>query len=233
VKKSHRWAVLATIALFLCFLISLAVAQGPGAAPSAQPATGPRIALLDVTYIIKNHERFKARMDEMMKEGQNAQKKLQAERADIISTINGDLQQYNKGTPEYQSREEVIANRQAKLAIALQRLKEEYQQREAQIYYDTYQEIMRSTDYFCKQHGIDMVLRFEGEKSDPKFPESVIADIRKTVVWYDSRWVITKFILDDLNRTPVAPPRGTEAADGRGAPAAQARPVSPYNNIAR
>jgi Skp family chaperone for outer membrane proteins len=226
VKKSHRWAVIAPIAVFLCCLISLAMAQGPGAAPASPAPAGPRIALLDVTYIIKNHERCKARMEEMMRDGQAIQKKLQAERADIIKMINDELSQYNKGTPEYQAKEEQITNRQAKLALALNRHKEEFQQREAQIYYDAYQEIMRSTDYFCRQHGIDMVLRFDSEKADPKFPESVIADIRKPVVWYDTRWVITKYVLDDLNRTPL-PPRGTEA-DQRNT-TAPARPVNPYN----
>jgi len=77
---------------------------------------------------------------------------------------------------------------------------------------------MRATDYFCRQHGIDMVFNFTSEKADPKFPETVIMDIRKPVVWYDTRWVITKIILDDLNRTPINPPRGTEAA----------KPANPY-----
>jgi len=126
VKKSHRWAVMAALALFLCCLISLAVAQGPGAAPAAPTSAGPRIALLDVNYIIKNHERFKARMDEMMHEGQAAQKKLQAERADIIKSINEELAQFNKGSPEYQKKEEEIANRQAKFFRRPAKAEEDY-----------------------------------------------------------------------------------------------------------
>jgi Skp family chaperone for outer membrane proteins len=202
----------ATIALFLCCLISLAVAQGPGGAPAAAPsAAGPRIALLDVTYIFKNHERFKAQMEEMKRDVQAAEKKFQAERAAINKMISEALPQYNKGTPEYQAKEEEITNRQAKLALDVNRQKEIFRQQEAQIYSGVYQEIRKSTDYFCKQHGIDMVLNINSDLYDPKYPESVVDDIRKQVIWYDARWVITKFILDDLNRTPLNQTQGTQA----------------------
>ena len=59
-KRYHHWAILAAVVL-LGYGVSPAVAQGP-AVPST---TGPRLALLDVSKIFKNHQRFKGMMEDM------------------------------------------------------------------------------------------------------------------------------------------------------------------------
>ena len=55
-----------------------------------------------------------------------------------------------------------------------------------------YQEILERTDYFCQQTGIDMVLRFNGEKVDLNQPESVLSFINRPVVWYATDLDITR-----------------------------------------
>ena len=64
--------------------------------------------------------------------------------------------------------------------------KNEFLQREATIYHNVYQEILQATDYYCKQHGIDIVLRFNGDQVDPQQPDSVLTFINKPVVWYQT-----------------------------------------------
>ncbi len=216
-KKSHRWAVSAAAVSLGCFFVaSLAVAQqGPAA-----PATGPRLALLDVSRIFKSHQRFKGMMDDMKADVERAEAQVKGER-DAIAQLAERLQEYRKGTPEYKQMEEDLAKRQADLAVRVNLQKNDFLQREAKIYNSVYQEIWQATDYFCKQNRIDMVLRFNGEPVDVERPDSVLTHINKPVVWYDRGLDITDQILSDLNRTTINP-----ASANRTAPPRQGVPLN-------
>jgi Skp family chaperone for outer membrane proteins len=220
VKKSHRWAILALIVSF-GYLISLAVAQTTSAGRPGSPAAGPRLALIDVTRIFKTHARFKQQMEEMKRDVQAAEDKFKADRDAINKLITEGLPTFTKGTQQYAEMEEQIAAKQTKLGLDVNRQKSEFLQREAMIYHNVYQEILQATDYFCRQHSIDMVLRFNGEPVDVQKPDSVLTFINRPVVWYDPGLDITDVILQDVNR-PAAP----AAADQRGGPTA---PPSPFN----
>jgi Skp family chaperone for outer membrane proteins len=224
VKKTSLGAISA-IVVSLCFSVSTALAQVPGGVPPAQPmppAAGARIAFIDVGKIFKNDARFKALMEDMKRDVQGAENLVREER-DRIGKLEESLRDYQKGTQAYQQMEEQITARKADLTVKVQIQGKQFQQRQAKIYYNVYQEILQVTDYFCKQHGIDVVLQIKGDPVDSEVAESVIPFINKQVVWYADDLDITKQILGELNRTAINPPR---SADERGAPG---RPASPFN----
>ncbi len=214
-KKSHRWAVLAAVILSLSYLISLAVAQGP-----ARPNVGPNIALLDVSYIYKNHVRFKDMMEKMKADVESAETQVRTER-DAINKLAEQLPQFHKGTREYQQMEEELAKRQANLSVKVNLTKSDFLQREATIYHNVYQEILQATDYYSKQNGIDIVLRFNGDPADPQKPETILAFINRPVVHYQKNLDITPAILQELNRSAPNP-----AANRGGVPARQGVPFN-------
>jgi Skp family chaperone for outer membrane proteins len=214
VKKSHRWAILAIVVSVGC-LISLAVAQsGNPPANRPQTGTGPRLALIDVSRIFKSHSRFKLQMEELKRNVQAAENKVRQEREEITKLATEVLPTFQKGTQQYSEMEEQIADRQAKLAVAVNRQKNDFLQSEATTYHNVYQEIWQATDYFCRQNSIDMVLRFNGEPVDVQRPDSVLTFINKPVVWYDPGLDITEAILRDVNR-PAAAPANPATADPR------------------
>jgi Skp family chaperone for outer membrane proteins len=215
VKNPYRWAALAVVALSFGCVVALAVAQGParpvagqpmsGQPAAGQPSPGQNIALLDVTYIFKNHAGFKAEMERMKADVQAAEGNIKAQR-DKLAKVAEDMQNYRKGTPEYKAAEEQLANGQAKMSLDVQRQKKDFLQKEAAIYNSVYQEIFRVTDYYCKQNGIDLVIKFNGDPVDVDQPDSVLAYINKPVVWYQQRLDITLPVLTQLNgRAPVNP----------------------------
>jgi Skp family chaperone for outer membrane proteins len=214
VKKSHRWAILA-ITVSLGYLISLAVAQNQ-AGPSGQPAGGARLALIDVTKIFKNHIRFKQDVEDMNRDYQAVQAKLKAERDAINKIATEVLPTYNKGTPQYSETEEQLTSRTARLQVDVARQKNEFLQREASIYHKVYQEVLRETDYFCRQRGVDMVLSFDGAQVDVQRPDSVLRFINRPVVWYDQGLDITNLILQGVN----GPGANPATADQRAQPPA-------------
>ncbi len=130
------------------------------------------------------------------------------------------LPNFNKGTQQYAEMEEQIADKQAKLALmSIDRRTISCNARPT-IYHNVYQEILAGHRYFCRQHSIDMVLRFNGETVDVQKPDSVLTFINRPVVWYDPGLDITDFILNDVNR----PTANRAAADA----AAAMQPPSPF-----
>ncbi len=220
-KRTLCWAMLAAL-LAQGAYCRLLCAQGHSGR-QGQPAAAPRLALLDVSRVFKNHNRFKGMMEDMKADVQQAENRVKAER-DAINKLLERLKDFRNGTPDYKSLEAEIAERQADLEVKVRLQRKQFLEREAKIYYNVYQEIWQATDYFCRRHNIDMVFRFNGEKVDPEQPQSVLGEINKPLVWYDQSLDITDAILSELNRTSATP----AAADRRGSPAP--RPTVPFGN---
>lgn len=198
-----RYLAVLAVVVSLGYLVTVAVAQNPAGGRPSQPMAGPRVALLDVSRIFKEHARFKQQMEQMKTEVRDAENQVRAKREALVK-LNEQLQALQKGTPDYSRMDEALTTQQTELALSIQRSKAKFLQREAEIYYGVYQDIYSATNYFCTQNGFDMVLRFSSEEVDVQRPDSVLAWINKPVVWYNANLDITNYILQDVNRAPVA-----------------------------
>ena len=115
-KDLVAWMAASAVVLSLCYLISLAAAQGPVGGRPGQPVPGFRVALLDVNYIFKNHARFKGMMEDMKGDVQRAEERVKSE-AKAIKKLSEQLKQFRVGTPEYKQLEAELAKRQADLSV--------------------------------------------------------------------------------------------------------------------
>ncbi len=203
-KKYLGWAILALILSLGGYYSATVIAQGPGGPAYAPPmgAAGPKTVLIDVNYIFKNHERFKAMMGDMKNDIKQAEDTVNADKAKIVQ-LERNRDECQKGTIDYKNFDEEATRAKANLAVKIQGQRNDFLQREAQIYNAVYQEILQATNYYCMQNGVDMVLRFNGDAVDSQNPQSVLSFINRPVVWYQRYTNITQNILDDLNRTPV------------------------------
>jgi len=220
VKKSHLLAILAAAVLLTSFVVRDASAQQP-VRTAMRPATqaAPLIALLDVSYIFKNHSRFKAMMDDMKADVQRAETQVKAE-TEALQKLAERAKDYRKGTPDYKAIEEEVAKRRADITVRVQLQKREFIEQEAKIYHNIYQEISQEVDYYCKANRVAMVLRFNGDPVDAGQPENVLRNINKPVVWYSKERDITPIILDALNKRAF---QGTHGAGTNSRPG-----VAPY-----
>ena len=186
-----------------------------------QAGGGANIALLDVSYIFKNHPRFKQMMDEMKSDVEGAETSVNKER-DTIRKLVEQLDSYHKGSPDYNAMEKEIAQREADLTVKVQLQRKQFLAQEAKIYFTVYKEIEQEVDYYCSNKGIDMVLRFNGDPVDVDKPDSVLSFINEPVVYYDKGRDITPIILDSLIKRSGAPAAGGIRTG--------ARPVAPFQN---
>src|SRR3954453_623195 len=177
----------------------LAYAQAPmGTNPAGANAAKYNIAVVDISYIFKKHERFKTSMDTMKKEMETIEAELKADREKIA----GQEQQrnaFNPGSAEYKKMDEDIARQMADFNLKMGKLRKEFLEREAKVYYQTYLEVVDAVKYYAKRQNIGLVLRFNGEPVDPNRRDDVLREINKPVVVQD-QIDITPDVLVLINR---------------------------------
>jgi Skp family chaperone for outer membrane proteins len=217
---TRKKAVLALAAAVALSSFGILHAQQPAAAaaagvnPAGANASKYNIAVVDISYIFKKHERFKATMDQMKAEMEKIEADLKADR-EKIAAQEQQRNQFNQSSAEFKKMDEDIARQMAEFNLKMGKLRKEFLEREAKVYYDTYLQVVDAVKYYAKRQGIGLVLRFNGEPVDPNRRDDVLREINKPVVVQD-QIDITPDVLALINRDqsggqPAGQPAGAQA----------------------
>lgn len=216
----RKYVLPTAIAAAILSTYGLLRAQAPN--PAGANASKYNVAVVDISYIFKHHERFKTTMDSMKKEMDGIEAELKADRAKIAQQEQ-QRNTFKQGTAEYKNLDEDIARQMAEFNLKMGRLRKDFLEREAKVYYQTYIEVVNAVTYYAQRQNIGLVLRFNGDPVDPNRREDVLREINKPVVVQD-KIDITGDVLVLLNRDPQ---NGSQAgqpgptARKPGAPASQ------------
>ncbi len=204
-------------------------AIAPSQARNAAGANAPKfgVAVVDISYVFKNHARFKAAQESMKKEMESIETELKADR-EKIAQAEAARNSYQVGAAEYKRADEEVARMMAEFNLKMGRLRKDFLEREAKVYYQTYVEVVEAVTYYAQRQNIGLVLRFNGEAIDPNQREGVLREINKTVV-VQNQIDITPDVLALLNRDgqrPTTQPGGAQ-------PGVTQRPGQPGSQIPR
>lgn len=204
-------------------------APGAGAPAAGAPAAGgpspgqnaPRfgVAVVDVTYIFKNYQRFNAMMNQMKTDVETTEKALAEERRLINQEVELLNSKFQPGTPEFQREDDRITELKTKFNLKMTKQRKEFLDREAKIYYQAHLEVNDAVKYYALRHNLGLVLRFNGDPIDPNDRQDVLRAINNPVV-FQNGIDITPDVLRDLDRSGGGAPAG-------GAPAVGQRPTTP------
>ncbi|MBM4000134.1 MAG: OmpH family outer membrane protein [Planctomycetes bacterium] len=172
----------------------LSLLSGPS---SAFAQGGVNVALIDISYVFKNHTTFTQRSEAIKKEVKDYESQMNDQRKALTDKRAG-LQNYKVGSPEYEKLEADIANEIAQLEVAANQKRRDILEREAKVYFETYQEVQEAIAAFCGKHGIGLVLRYDSEPIDPADRASVLRGVNRAVIYQD-RIDITREILSSVN----------------------------------
>jgi Skp family chaperone for outer membrane proteins len=218
-----RQAVCAALATAIALsLASVVSAQGPN--PAGANAAKFNVAVVDISYIFKRHERFKATMEGMKKEMEAIETELKADR-EKIAQGEQERNRFNVGTAEYKKLDEEVARQMAEFNLKMGKLRKDFLEREAKVYYQTYLEVINVVKYYAERQNIGLVLRFNGEQVDPNRRDDVLREINKPVV-YQNQIDITPDVITLLNRDQqgAAQPPASQARLPGAQPASQLPP---------
>ena len=184
--------------LWCALVLALVAFSSPVANAQGQAATGTRVAVIDISKVFKEHTLFNSKMEAMKKEVQQFQTRLQQE-GQKVQQLQTQLKNYVPGSAEYKGIEEEMLQLQANAGVKAAKQKKEFMQKEAKIYFDTYQDVLKIVDTFARQHGIAIVVRFNSDDIDPTNRQSVLEGVNRAVV-IQIQSDITNPVLDVLKR---------------------------------
>jgi len=199
----------ATVVASLLVISPLAWAQAPAvsqpnqAASAGANATRYGLAVVDVSYVFKNHQRFNASMEKMKADVEAAETALRNERQEIAKMEEA-LQQFQPGSPDYKRRDEQVTEAKAAFNLKATKQRKDFLEREAKIYYQAYLEVNDAVKYHAQRTNLGLVLRFNGDPVDPNVREDVLRAINKPVV-FQNGIDITPEVLALVNRSAGAP----------------------------
>jgi Skp family chaperone for outer membrane proteins len=191
---------------------SSVVAQqaAPAATPPSYSANVGRygMAVVDISYIFKSYPKFTQQIEAL----KNEMKTADADLKTIVDRLTAKEQQRDTlkpGSPEFKQIDEALAREKADFSIKQGTVRRDFLEREAKVYYSTYNEVSSAIKYVAQQNNIGMVLRFNGDPIDPQQREDVMRAIMQPIV-FQNNVDITPDVLALLNR------------GGAGAPVSQA-----------
>lgn len=217
-RKPLLWAAVLGIVSFaatpVCAQQAAPAQAGAPAAQGTPGANAPRygMAVVDISYIFKNYPSFTASIEGLKKEMEAADGQLKADR-DRLAQMEEQRNALKPGTAEFKQLDEELARQKADFSIKQGTIRRDFLEREAKIYYATYNEVAAAVRYFAAQNNIGMVLRFNGDPIDPNQREDVMRAIMQPIV-HQNNIDITPEVLALLSRSSAG-----------GAGAAAARPT--------
>jgi len=219
----------------LAFLVGPSLAQqdaavrkanGPNGAAAA-PATpiAPVIGTVDMDAVFKGYEKFKASNKEF-------QAAVLARQTDLMKIkAEGDeesqmLAKLTPGTQDFKKHEDRITELKARLAAGREQAQREFQLRESENVATIYKEVQLMVTAWAQYRKMNYVVRVTNLQPAGADPNSVMAALQNTMIYYDPRNDITNDVIYNLNRRYKAvvdnpAPRGNNATQ----PAAPARPT--------
>lgn len=170
----------------------LGLSLAPGAAQAQAPsnAFGAKasqygVAIVDINYIFKTYPRMEQAMKALQGDLKAADDQLKADR-DRIAQMEEQRNSLKPASPEFKKIDEELARQKADFSIKQGTLRRDFMEREAKIYYATYNEVAAAVKSYATQHNIGMVLRYNGDKIDPSQREDVMRAMNQLVIHQDS-----------------------------------------------
>lgn len=179
-----------------------APAGGGGAATGG--SVGTSVTVIDIPYIFKGHNRFKADMENFKKDVEAFEAWARNEQTALTKVRDDILTKYRPNSDEFKAEEERLAKLTSDLQIKMNVKKREMLEKEAKIYYDTYNEIIAAVTRFCETNRISLVLRFSGDDIDANDRNSILQGVNRAVV-YQRNLDISDMILKMVNGPQARP----------------------------
>lgn len=196
---------LTLIVIGLAFAGVFHLLKGGWSTAAAEPAALPAVksgsvALLDLAKIYNSHRVFQRLSDDLRREVEDAERELRTRKAELQAESDA-LEKLTKGSAEAKQLESKIARGSAELQVKVQEQKKDFFEQEAGVYYQVYQQIMKQVEKYADEHGINLVMRFNGDPVDLNDPQGIQKELNKAVL-YHKGIDITDKILAILNAEP-------------------------------
>ncbi len=169
---------------------------------SAQEGKSGLVAVLDVAKVFKENQAFDSKMKAIKAEADSLKGQIVQQQESIKSRAQ-QLTEYEVGSAERNKFEATLEQEQAALRTKARQAEADLLNREARVYYETYERMRGVVGNLASQHGISLVLRFDSEEIDPNNRAEVIKGVNRAVV-YHRRLDLTAMVSKEMNGAATA-----------------------------
>ena len=176
---------------------------------NAQEAKAGLVAILDVAKVFKENHGFDSKMKGIKGEADGLKAKI-TQQQEAIKQRAQQVTQYELGSPERNKLEAELEQEQAALRTKARQAEADLLNREARVYYETYQRMQTVVSSVAASNGISLVLRFDSEDIDPTNRGEVIKGVNRAVV-YHRQLDLTRMVSTAMNgESQAQAPTGTQ-----------------------
>ena len=169
---------------------------------SAQEGKSGLVAVLDVAKVFKENQAFDSKMKAIKAEADSLKGQI-VQQQESIKARAQQLTEYEVGSAERNKFEATLEQEQAALRTKARQAEADLLNREARVYYETYERMRGVVGNIASQHGISLVLRFDSEEIDPNNRAEVIKGVNRAVV-YHRRLDLTGMVSKEMNGAATA-----------------------------
>lgn len=155
------------------------------------------VAVLDVAKVFKENRDFESRM-QTIKATANQMKASIQQKQEAIKQEAAGLQQYEVGSPDRNQFESELVQKQAKLRAEAGQAEVDLLNKEARIYYETYQQMQSILSSLSNEYGISLVLRHDSEPIDSGNRNDVVKGVNRAIV-YQQGLDLTKLVIEKMS----------------------------------
>jgi outer membrane protein len=195
-----------------------AATASPGAAAPA-PAGPIKIGSIDMDRVFKDYKKVKFTSDQLKSDALAKQGELQKVMAQMRQ-IAQELEGMAPGAPDYKAKESEITRLKAQLEAEREQAQADFARREAEALATIYKEVQEMTSAVARQQAMTYVVKVSSEPVTGSDPNSVMAAMARSVVYYDPSLDVTNRVVYYLNQR-------YEAAGGAKTTGATPAPADP------
>lgn len=188
--------------------VATTIAAAAGQSATAQEAKAGLVAILDVAKVFKENQTFDSQMKAIKAEADRLKAKITQEQ-EAIKARAQQVTQYDLGSPERNKLEAELEQEQTALRTKARQAEADLLNREARVYYETYQQMQTVVSSVAGANGISLVLRFDSEDIDPTNRGEVIKGVNRAVV-YHRQLDLTRMVATAMNSQQANAGSGTQ-----------------------
>ena len=179
-------------------IVALACVTSLLAPAAAQAQTS--VALVDIGKIFKSHPVFGQQLEGLRQQAEQFKAQTKQMQQALQQEALG-LREYEPTSPEFKAEETRLAQKSAAMEVEQRNKMRDLMKLEAQLHFDTYNEIKTMIAEYAQRQGVRMVMRYNSQEIDVSVPASIMQKVNSSIVFHTNQNDITQDIVGQIART--------------------------------
>jgi Skp family chaperone for outer membrane proteins len=193
-----RNLIYAGISIVLAGMLGFSWAQGRPALNADEPKVAANdIAVVDLAKVFDTHKRLSEKREEVRRNAQAAQDDLK-QLAEAAKKLQEELKTYKPGTSDYNRIQRELQQKTNEMKKFQNEQQQELQKMEAEIFMESYRQIVEEIQRIAEARGLRLVLRYDADKTADKDPKKFLNTLNRQVL-YEKGLDITDEVIQAVN----------------------------------